>query len=56
MDDIFGELDVKRRNALLSQLPPHAQKLITTTHIDWMQTGYAQQIMRLSERKLSPFQ
>ena len=56
MDDIFGELDVPRRNALLSQLPPHAQKLITTTHIDWMQTGYAQQIMRLSERKLSPFQ
>lgn len=56
MDDIFGELDVARRNALLAQLPPHAQKLITTTHIDWMQTGYAQQIMRLSDRKLSPFQ
>ena len=56
MDDIFGELDVRRRNALLGQLPSHAQKLITTTHIDWMQTGYAQQIMRLSERKLSPFQ
>jgi DNA replication and repair protein RecF len=56
MDDIFGELDVKRRNALLAQLPPHAQKLITTTHIDWMQTGYAQQIMQLSEGKLAPFQ
>ena len=33
-----------------------AQKLITTTHIDWMQTGYTQQIMRLSEQKLAPFQ
>jgi len=56
MDDIFGELDPRRRNALLAQLPPHAQKLITTTHIDWMQTGYAQQIMRLSEGQLAPFQ
>lgn len=54
MDDIFGELDVERRNALLTQLPPHAQKLITTTHIDWMQTGYAQQIVQFSERKLLP--
>ena len=56
MDDIFGELDVRRRNALLAGLPPHAQKLITTTHIDWMQTGYAQQIMRLSDGVLAPFQ
>jgi len=56
LDDIFGELDVKRRNALLHQLPPHAQKLITTTHIDWMETGYAQQIMRFSDRKLTPLQ
>ena len=56
MDDIFGELDVRRRNALLAELPPHAQKLITTTHIDWMQTGYAQQIMRLSDGVLAPFQ
>lgn len=56
MDDVFGELDVRRRNALLGELPPHAQKLITTTHIDWMQTGYAQQIMRLSDGVLAPFQ
>lgn len=46
LDDIFGELDVARRNALLAQLPAHAQKLITTTHIDWMQAGAAQQILR----------
>jgi len=36
MDDIFGELDPGRRNALMSHLPPLAQKWITTTHIDWL--------------------
>jgi DNA replication and repair protein RecF len=55
LDDIFGELDVRRRNALLAHLPPHAQKLITTTHIDWMQTGSAQQIMRFANRRLESF-
>ncbi len=35
LDDIFGELDPARRNALLQYLPPEAQKLITTTHLDW---------------------
>ena len=38
LDDIFGELDPARRNALLQHLPAHAQKFITTTHIDWMAT------------------
>lgn len=36
MDDIFGELDPSRRNALMNHLPPNAQKWITTTHLDWM--------------------
>ncbi|MEI8342432.1 MAG: DNA replication/repair protein RecF [Verrucomicrobiota bacterium] len=36
LDDIFGELDVSRRNALLEHLPSGSQKLITTTHIDWL--------------------
>lgn len=36
MDDIFGELDTSRRNALMSHLPPNAQKWITTTHLDWL--------------------
>jgi DNA replication and repair protein RecF len=36
MDDIFGELDPGRRNALMSHLPPKAQKWITTTHLDWL--------------------
>jgi len=35
IDDVFGELDVARRNALLSYLPEDSQKLITTTHLDW---------------------
>ena len=36
IDDVFGELDVKRRNGLLACLPAHAQKLVTTTHLDWL--------------------
>jgi DNA replication and repair protein RecF len=36
MDDIFGELDPGRRNALMNHLPPLAQKWITTTTVDWM--------------------
>ena len=36
MDDVFGELDPGRRNALMRRLPPHAQKWITTTHLDWL--------------------
>ncbi len=37
MDDIFGELDPSRRNALMNHLPPHAQKWITTTHLGWLE-------------------
>lgn len=36
MDDIFGELDPGRRNALMEHLSPLAQKWITTTHLDWL--------------------
>jgi len=39
LDDVFGELDVARRNALLAVLPSGAQKLVTTTHLDWMASG-----------------
>lgn len=40
IDDIFGELDPGRRNALMRHLPPRAQKWITTTHLDWLrETG-----------------
>lgn len=36
LDDIFGELDPQRRNALMEFLPGDAQKWITTTHLDWL--------------------
>lgn len=36
IDDIFGELDPKRRSALLSLLPADSQVFITTTHLDWL--------------------
>lgn len=36
LDDIFGELDPHRRNALLAALPPGTQIMITTTHLDWL--------------------
>jgi DNA replication and repair protein RecF len=35
LDDVFGELDVHRRRALLRLLPAGTQKVITTTHLDW---------------------
>lgn len=37
LDDVFGELDPARRNALMNHLPRQAQKWITTTHLDWLQ-------------------
>lgn len=36
IDDVFGELDPDRRNALMSAWPEESQKLITTTHLDWL--------------------
>lgn len=36
VDDVFGELDPLRRNALMEYLPENAQKFITTTTVDWM--------------------
>jgi DNA replication and repair protein RecF len=41
MDDIFGELDPTRRNALMNHLPSQAQKWITTTHLDWLEESPA---------------
>ena len=36
IDDVFGELDPGRRNAVLHALPAAAQKWITTTHLGWL--------------------
>lgn len=55
LDDIFGELDPARRNALLGTLPKGAQQLITTTHFDWMERGGGARIYKLAGGKLTPF-
>jgi len=45
LDDIFGELDLSRRAALLAALPRNAQKLITATHLDWVPEGMETQVL-----------
>jgi len=47
IDDIFGELDPERRNALLAALPVSAQKVITTTHLGWMPADCTANILDL---------
>jgi DNA replication and repair protein RecF len=47
LDDIFGELDLNRRAALLAALPGHAQEIITTTHLDWLPAATAVSVIRL---------
>ena len=47
LDDIFGELDPERRNALLAALPATAQRIITTTHLDWMPDAGDAHVLRL---------
>lgn len=41
IDDVFGELDPARRNALMAAWPEASQKLITTTHLDWLDDSFA---------------
>ena len=38
IDDVFGELDPGRRNALMERFPRGAQKLITTTNLAWWES------------------
>ena len=40
LDDIFGELDPERRNALMVHLPAGAQKLIATTTLEWLDGSF----------------
>ncbi|MGC3989908.1 MAG: DNA replication and repair protein RecF [Chthoniobacteraceae bacterium] len=53
LDDIFGELDKNRRNALLGFLPKKAQKIITTTHLDWVYKDTDAAILHLSNATLT---
>ena len=36
---IWTGIDPPRRNSLLRHLPSNAQKFITTTHLDWMESS-----------------
>ena len=52
LDDIFGELDPTRRNALFAALPTGAQMLVTTTHLDWLRDAPPGPVWKLDGRKL----
>jgi DNA replication and repair protein RecF len=52
IDDIFGELDPDRRNALLDNLPRDSQKLVTATAMPWRDEIIADIIYELFGRRL----
>jgi DNA replication and repair protein RecF len=52
LDDVFGELDPVRRNRLFSALPSRGQRLVTTTHLDWLDSLPSGKVYRLSESPL----
>ncbi len=47
IDDIFGELDADRRNALLAALPNDSQKLITATSLAWREENWDGPVLHL---------
>lgn len=47
LDDIFGELDLSRRSALLQQLPKNAQQIITTTRREWLPSDLEARVLDL---------
>ena len=53
IDDIFGELDPERRNALLYSLPTDSQKLVTATAMPWRDEITADTIYEMHNRRLS---
>jgi DNA replication and repair protein RecF len=52
IDDIFGELDPERRNALLDNLPADSQKLVTATAMPWRAEIIADTIYEMRDRGL----
>ena len=52
IDDIFGELDPVRRNALLEHLPAEAQKFVTATTMQWREDGVEGPVFELRDREL----
>jgi DNA replication and repair protein RecF len=53
IDDVFGELDPERRRNLLAHLPADSQRLITTTHLGWLDTSLPATIFRLENHVLA---
>lgn len=53
IDDVFGELDLRRRNNLLAALPAGSQKLITSTSLDWLEEADGAAIFHLRESRLT---
>jgi DNA replication and repair protein RecF len=49
IDDIFGELDPVRRNALLEHLPAEAQKLVTATTLQWREESLEGTVFELRD-------
>jgi DNA replication and repair protein RecF len=49
IDDIFGELDPGRRNALLAHLPNESQKFVTATTLSWRSGDVAGPIWELRD-------
>lgn len=47
IDDIFGELDATRRNALLGHLPNDSQKIVTATSLDWREDNLEGPVLNL---------
>ena len=52
IDDIFGELDPIRRNALLRHLPADAQKVVTATTMQWRESDAGGPVFELRDRQL----
>jgi DNA replication and repair protein RecF len=51
IDDIFGELDPGRRNALLAALAVDGQKLVTATSLQWREKPEAAPVWGLRDRQ-----
>lgn len=49
IDDVFGELDPQRRNALVDAFPGDSQKLITATSLAWREELPAGALFRLCD-------
>lgn len=51
IDDIFGELDEARRNALLAHLPNDSQKFVTATSLAWREGKWDGPVLEIAELK-----